>query len=86
VKRPPDNTFDCLIGLPTEPGQTMAWEWDFAADIITNEAGGRFTDAWGRPFRYNKRIPRNIGGVVLSVDSVTHDRVTAAIRPELPAS
>lgn len=84
---PPHDEFDCLIGLPTEPGQTMAWEWDFAAaDIVINEAGGRFTDVWGRPFRYNKPVPRNIGGVVLAVDPATHARVIAALAPALPAS
>ncbi len=82
---PPSNHFDSLIGLPTLPDQTMAWEWDFAAaDIVVREAGGRFTDAWGRRFRYNKPIPRNHGGVVLSVDPVTHQRVLDAIGPELP--
>jgi 3'-phosphoadenosine 5'-phosphosulfate (PAPS) 3'-phosphatase len=84
---PPDRPCDAYIALPTIPGQTMASEWDFAAsDIITREAGGCFTDAWGRRFVYNKRNPRNIGGLVLSVDPVTHERVLAAIRPELPAS
>lgn len=82
---PPDNRFDALIGLPTRPDQTMAWEWDFApADVIVHEAGGRYTDASGRRFRYNKPIPRNTGGVLLSVDPVTHDRILAALGPELP--
>jgi len=77
-------TFDSLIGLPTRAKQTMAWEWDFAAaDVIAHEAGGAFTDAWGARFRYNKPVPRNVGGVVLSADGRTHERVLAAIRPEL---
>jgi 3'-phosphoadenosine 5'-phosphosulfate (PAPS) 3'-phosphatase len=76
---------DVLIGLPTKPEQTMAWEWDFAAaDVVVHEAGGAFTDAWGRRFRYNKPIPRNEAGVVLSVDPEIQERVLAAIRPELP--
>lgn len=82
---PPESRFDVLIGLPTRPDQTMAWEWDFAAaDVIVHEAGGAFTDAWGRRFRYNKPVPRNEGGVVLSVDPATHQQVLAAIAPELP--
>jgi 3'-phosphoadenosine 5'-phosphosulfate (PAPS) 3'-phosphatase len=76
---------DSLIGLPTSANQTMAWEWDFAAaDAVVHAAGGAFTDAWGQRFRYNKPLPRNEGGVVLSVDPDTHARVLAAIRPELP--
>ena len=81
----PDRRHDALIGLPTSANQTMAWEWDFAAaDAVVHAAGGAFTDAWGRRFRYNKPLPRNEGGVVLSVDPDTHARVLAAIRPELP--
>lgn len=81
----PERRHDTLIGLPTRVDQTMAWEWDFAtADVIVREAGGAFTDAWGRPFRYNKPLPRNEGGIVLSVDPRTHERVLAAIEPELP--
>ena len=83
---PPSNHHDVLIGLPTLPGQTMAWEWDFAAaDIVVREAGGSFTDAWGNRFTYNKRVPRNVGGIVMSVDPDTHRRVIDAIAPELPA-
>lgn len=84
---PPDNAFDVMIGMPTRVGQTMAWEWDFAAaDLIVHEAGGAFTDARGRRFRYNKPSVRNEGGVVLSVDPATHERVLAALRPELPVT
>ena len=83
---PPMNRHDVLIGLPTKPGQTMAWEWDFAAaDIVVREAGGAFTDAWGNRFIYNKRLPRNIGGIVMSVDPNTHQRVIDAMAPELPS-
>jgi hypothetical protein len=82
---PPTHRFDALVGLPTRADHTMAWEWDFAAaDLIVREAGGAFSDAWGRRFRYNKPVPRNEGGVVLSVDPGTHERVLAAIQPQLP--
>lgn len=82
---PPVSRYDSLIGLPTHAGQTMAWEWDFAAaDLIVHEAGGAFTDAWGRQFRYNKPSSRNEGGVVMSVDPITHERVLDALRDELP--
>lgn len=84
---PPDNRFDALVGLPTRIDQTMAWEWDFAAaDLVVHEAGGAFTDVWGRRFRYNKPVPRNEGGVLMSVDPETHARILAALAPELPAA
>lgn len=81
---PPTPTADVLIGLNTKPDLRMAWEWDFAApDIIVHEAGGRFTDLSGHLHRYNKPVPRNYGGLLLSVDPVTHDRVLAALKPQI---
>jgi 3'-phosphoadenosine 5'-phosphosulfate (PAPS) 3'-phosphatase len=80
----PGGPFDAFLGLPTPEKRTMAWEWDFAAaDVITHEAGGRYTDVWGNRFRYNKPLPRNHGGLLASVDPATHERVLAALSPEL---
>jgi len=81
-----DRVFDALVGLKLGLDQTMAWEWDFAVtDLIVHEAGGVFTDLWGRPHRYNKPVPRNVGGLVAAADPATHTRLLAALRPELPA-
>jgi hypothetical protein len=82
---PGAGTFDGLIGINTNFAPTMAWEWDFAAsDLFVNEAGGRYTDLWGRTFKYNKARPRNVGGLLMSVDPETHSRMLEAIAPELP--
>lgn len=78
---------DAMVGV--RPGraadqQAMAWEWDFAApDLFVHEAGGVVTDLAGRPFRYNKPVPRNEGGLVAAVDPAVHARVLAAVRQEL---
>jgi 3'(2'), 5'-bisphosphate nucleotidase len=42
-------------------------EWDTCApDIIVREAGGRMTDCWNRPLRYNRENVRNRFGVLAS--------------------
>ncbi|HEY8447781.1 MAG TPA: 3'(2'),5'-bisphosphate nucleotidase CysQ [Thermomicrobiales bacterium] len=83
---PPDPKTDALIGFNDRPGVVIAWEWDFAAsELIMCEAGGAASDLWGRPHRYNKPVPRNCGGILLSVDPATHERVLRALAPELPA-
>ena len=80
-----DRRYDVFVGLVSRPGQTMGSEWDIAAcDVITGEAGGVFTDLWGRPHRYNKPVPRNAGGLLVAADPDTHQRVLAALAPELP--
>jgi 3'(2'), 5'-bisphosphate nucleotidase len=77
---PPDRAADTLIGMRANLQDTFAWEWDYAAaDIIVHEAGGAFTDLSGQTHWYNKRVPRNEGGVVTSVDPATHQRVLNAI-------
>jgi 3'(2'), 5'-bisphosphate nucleotidase len=82
---PPDNAADVLIGYNVDGRPDVAWEWDIAAaEVVVREAGGDLTDVWGRPHRYNKRTPRNVGGILLSVDSTTHRRVVDALRSELP--
>ena len=80
----PTEPVDVVCGVPLTGDGTTAWEWDFAAsDIVVTEAGGAFTDCWGRPHRHNKPRPRNVGGFVMSVDPRTHARFLAALEPEL---
>lgn len=50
---------------------TLRWgfEWDIgAATLIAREAGAAVTDAFGRPFAYNKRDPRAFGMLVSAPD------------------
>lgn len=80
-----ERTYDAFIGLPPESGISIAQEWDLAAaDLIVHEAGGRFTDCWGRPHRYNKRGTGISGGILASADAGLHDQLLAAIALEIP--
>lgn len=50
---------------------TLRWgfEWDLgAATLIAREAGAVVTDAFGKPFSYNKRDPRAFGLLVSAPD------------------
>jgi 3'-phosphoadenosine 5'-phosphosulfate (PAPS) 3'-phosphatase len=59
----------------------MASEWDFAvADLVFHEAGGMVTDLTGARYRYNKSVPKNLGGLVAAVDPDTHRRVLVALQ------
>jgi 3'-phosphoadenosine 5'-phosphosulfate (PAPS) 3'-phosphatase len=81
---PPTDIADALIGMRVSPEQEYAWEWDFAAaDVIMFEAGGALTDLTGKLHRYNKPVPRNIGGIVMAVDPTTQERVVAALASEV---
>lgn len=58
---------------------TLRWgfEWDIgAATLIAREAGATVTDAFGKPFAYNKRDPRAFGMMVsapaIHKDAVAH--------------
>ena len=76
--------YDALIGVRMDGRLTMAWEWDFvSSDLFVHEAGGRQTDLFGRRHQYNKPYPKNSGGILISVDPQTHDRLLAALAPEL---
>lgn len=77
---PPWHAHDVLVGVDHREDHTMAWEWDFAAaDIVVHEAGGALTDVHGNLHRYNKPVPRNLMGIILSVDPVTHARVVESL-------
>jgi 3'-phosphoadenosine 5'-phosphosulfate (PAPS) 3'-phosphatase len=74
---------DVMIGVRPGADQTMASEWDFAvADLVVQEAGGMVTDLLGQPFRYNKPVVRNFGGLIAAADPVAHARVLAALQAQ----
>ncbi|MGI8406799.1 MAG: 3'(2'),5'-bisphosphate nucleotidase CysQ family protein [Thermomicrobiales bacterium] len=78
-------TYDVFIGLWPEGAESIAQEWDLAAsDLIINEAGGRFTDMWGRYHQYNKRNTSISGGILTSADVAIHERVLEAFAAERP--
>lgn len=58
-------------------------QWDTCApEIILHEAGGRLTDLFGQPLRYNNLEVQNRNGVVAS-NGVSHERVIASLQPLL---
>lgn len=58
-------------------------EWDTCApQIILEEAGGRMTDCWGQPMKYNKTNVYNDRGFVAS-NNTTHDKIISQIAPFL---
>jgi 3'(2'), 5'-bisphosphate nucleotidase len=55
-------------------------EWDTCApEIILREAGGKMTDVFNVPLRYNAPDPRHLHGFVAS-NGVIHDQVLEAVR------
>lgn len=76
--------YDVFIGFPQAPGTSAAREWDLAApDLIINEAGGVYTDLYGRRHLYNKRNTHFAGGLLVCADPEMHARVREAIDPFL---
>ncbi len=54
-------------------------EWDLCAPhAIMEAAGGRMTDCWGNPLRYNKRDVRGHNGLVAS-NGICHDEIVAQV-------
>lgn len=81
---PLQRTYDAFVGLWHPPGDSAANEWDIAtSDLIVNEAGGRVTDLWGRPFVYNKRNTHISGGLLISASPQLHDDLLKSISPHL---
>jgi 3'-phosphoadenosine 5'-phosphosulfate (PAPS) 3'-phosphatase len=79
-----DQPIHGFLGIPIRGDGTMAWEWDYAAaDLVINEVGGRFTDWQGNHFTYNKPRPRNPGGLIIANTPDLHQRMLAAIAPEI---
>lgn len=76
---------DAFVGLWPPDGTRFAREWDLAApDLFTTEAGGRFTDAYGRSYRYNQPDTQINRGLVVSNDATLHANLIEAIDRELP--
>ena len=61
--------------------QTSQWD-TCASDVILREAGGRMTDTFNNPFRYNAPEVRNFHGVIASNGAI-HDRIARAARSAL---
>ena len=58
-------------------------QWDTCApEVILHEAGGRLTDLFGQPLRYNDVEVQNRNGVVAS-NGVSHERIIESLRPLL---
>ncbi len=58
-------------------------QWDTCApEIILGEAGGRLTDLFGQPLRYNEREVQNLNGIVAS-NGPAHDEIISALAPLL---
>ena len=76
--------YDVFIGFPQPPGTSPGQEWDLAApDLIVNEAGGVYTDLYGRRHLYNKKNTHFSGGLLVSADPEIHEQVLKAMRPFL---
>jgi len=58
-------------------------QWDTCApEMILTEAGGRLTDLFGNPLRYNSPEVQNRNGIVAS-NSLAHDTIISALAPLL---
>lgn len=76
--------YDVFIGFPQAPGTSPGQEWDLAApDLIVNEAGGVYSDLYGRRHLYNKKNTHFSGGLLVSADPGVHAAVLTAMRPYL---
>lgn len=76
--------YDVFIGFPQPPGTSPGQEWDLAGpDLIVNEAGGVYTDLYGRRHLYNKKNTHFSGGLLVSADPEIHEQVLKAMRPFL---
>jgi 3'(2'), 5'-bisphosphate nucleotidase len=54
-------------------------EWDLCAPhALLEAAGGRITDCWGNPLRYNKRDVRAHNGII-ATNGVLHDQVVEVV-------
>lgn len=80
----PERDFDVFMGF-TPTGYMAGGEWDVVVtDLIVHEAGGACTDLRGNLHKYNKSVTRLSGGLVVSADRAIHEKVLAAVAPELP--
>ena len=81
---PTQRTYDVFLGFPQAPGTSPGQEWDLCApDLIINEAGGVYTDMYGRRHLYNKKNTHFSGGLLVSADPILHAQMLTALRPFL---
>lgn len=58
-------------------------QWDTCApEVILSEAGGRLTDLFDQPLRYNSPEVQNLNGIIAS-NGVAHDQVVGILAPLL---
>ncbi|MGI9165862.1 MAG: 3'(2'),5'-bisphosphate nucleotidase CysQ family protein [Pyrinomonadaceae bacterium] len=58
-------------------------QWDTCApEVILSEAGGRLTDLFGQPLRYNSLEVQNLNGIIAS-NGVAHDQIVSTLAPLL---
>src|SRR5690606_9480728 len=73
-----ERTCDAYIHLSP---RTKLWD-TCGPQIILEEAGGKLTDLWGRPFRYDVRDVQNWGGIV-ATNGVVHNETIDRLQPLL---
>jgi 3'(2'), 5'-bisphosphate nucleotidase len=70
----------CDIYIHTSP---LTKQWDTCApEMVLREAGGRFTDLFGGPMRYNSPDVKNRNGILAS-NGAAHERVIEQLSPLL---
>lgn len=70
----------CDIYIHTSP---LTKQWDTCApEVILREAGGRFTDLFGGPLRYNSPDLQNRNGILAS-NGAAHEQVVEQLSPLL---
>jgi 3'(2'), 5'-bisphosphate nucleotidase len=62
-------------------GRTKQWD-TCAPEAILHEAGGRLTDLWGEPYRYNTEDVQNRNGIV-ATNGAAHAQTLARLAPLL---
>ena len=58
-------------------------QWDTCApEVILTESGGRLTDLFDQPLRYNSLEVQNLNGIIAS-NGVAHDQIVSTLTPLL---
>ena len=58
-------------------------QWDTCApEVVLTEAGGRLTDLFDQPLRYNSLEVQNLNGIIAS-NGVAHDQIVTTLAPLL---
>ncbi|MEM9295722.1 MAG: 3'(2'),5'-bisphosphate nucleotidase [Planctomycetota bacterium] len=75
---------EVYLRLPTRKGYREKI-WDHAAGMLcVQEAGGRVTDAYGRPLKFDKGSTLADNAGIIATSGPLHDAVAEAVRPHLP--